>query len=347
MPFDVSKYTITNKRSLWRAIRLKWILHKRKCLRSHKEVEEKKHLEELSTKQEFQGKKEEAEIEEARMEIAKNRLFPTSETINFNIYLDIGELLLYFFPNSFKNADNAFEYYINYCEQARSLGEPQEVYKEKNIINEGVHIKIQLDMKSGQKNIWNYYYQNDSFAVGFNFFNYDYIKNSELKDSITKLYLENRETLEKIGICYKFNNGEIKFKSRLDITPFGLNHYVLMPAYNTFNHWVGQNKDLFSLPTDNILCAFREARTYYLRENECKELGEMITMELSKNIKKCKLDFDYNNFYKYRAEIANRFIEVFIDTEYTVPAEIITNPKTGREYFYIDIYRNNHYAAYY
>lgn len=39
MSFDISRYTITNKRSLWRAIRLKWILHKRKCLRLHKETE--------------------------------------------------------------------------------------------------------------------------------------------------------------------------------------------------------------------------------------------------------------------------------------------------------------------
>ncbi len=285
------------------------------------------------------------ELKKYREEIMKKKLFPTSEVINFGIFVDIGELLLYFFPNSFKNREDAIKYYTNFCERAESLGEEQRIYKDKSLINNTIHVVMQIDMKSGQVNTWNYYHQNNCFGVTFHFFSLSQIKNEELKKDVQNLYRENLSFHESLKIGPL--SGEVELyaePSAIDITPYGLDYHIPFAEYDRFQFFIRNNKDLFLLPTNTIIETFREARTYYLEEDECKELEEQIKSKLSNNIEVC-LDFDYNH-RSYNARIASKFMHVFINTEYSTPAEIVRNYNTGREYYDIDIFRDEYYSAY-
>lgn len=281
------------------------------------------------------------ELEKWRSKITENKHYPTAETISITIYPKIYNILLYFFPNSFKTDKEAYEYYEKFCERAEQLGEDETVFKCKKLLNNGISININLNMLSGQKTVWNYFYNNDSLCTMFNFFSYDDLKNTDLKKEIEQLYRDNWDFLESIDMCYSFDSGYVSVRNRLDITPYGLDYYLPnWSGFCKFQFWFGQNSDIFQLPTDSIICAFRECATYYLKEEECEVLENKIKSENYKDVIFHELDFA-----EKKAEISNKFIHVYIKIKYFSPAETITNIKTMREYYYINPFYLDDYRS--
>ena len=189
---------------------------------------------------------EDNELERIRKRIAKNKEFPTSEKITFTIYPHIPNILLLFFPNSFKDDKEAYDYYIKFCQKAKDLGEDEKIYKEEKLLKDGITIEIELDMLSGMKKVWNYTNNNSNMPTSFSFFNYEDIKSKDLKQEIFKLYLENWDYLEEIGMCYTWSYGDkyIGYQ-RIDIMPYGLDYFLFTTDYDTFQFWVKQKSEMF------------------------------------------------------------------------------------------------------
>lgn len=279
----------------------------------------------------LEEKEENKELESIRKRIAKNREFPTSEKISITIYPQIHNILLCFFPNSFKNETEAYDYYKSFCQRARDLGEDEKIYKEENLLKDGIYIEIELDMISGMKRTWNYTNNNSNLPSSFTFFNYNYINNNELKQEVVQLYNDNWDFLTEIGMCYNWGDGrkEIGFQ-RIDIMPYGLDYLMFVCDYNKFQFWISRNQNMFQLPVDDIICALRKNQTYYLKDNENKILKENIEKQNYKDVWRFEIDFEKN-----RAEMANKFINVFIDVQYYRPAEI-TSDDFDKPIYYID-----------
>lgn len=274
---------------------------------------------------------EDNELEQIRKRIAKNKEFPTSEKITITICPKIYNILLYFFPNSFKDDKEAYDYYINFCQKAKDLGEDEKIYKEEKFLKEGITIEIELDMLTGMKKVWNYANNNSNLPSSFTFFNYNDIKNSELKQEIAQLYDDNWDFLTGIGMCCGLEEArKLIGYERIDIMPYGLDYLMFVCDYNKFQFWLGQKKDIFQLPVDDIICALRESQTYYLRSDENEKLKQKIEKQNYKDILNFEIDFEKN-----RAEIANKFLNIFINVEYYKPAEI-TSDVFDKPIYYID-----------
>ena len=126
---------------------------------------------------------------------------PTAESIDITIDFNYWNLLLFLFPNSFKNEREADDFYEQFCEKAKSLGEKEEVYK----LPEHIWLNYKVDMISGLITTWNSYYKNPAVSFGFSIFPCRKIKNESLKNEICQLYENNKEHLTKLGIIDSFS----------------------------------------------------------------------------------------------------------------------------------------------
>ena len=258
----------------------------------------------------------------------KNKLFfPTSEEIDIYVRVNIHNLLLYFFPNSFKTENEAYEYYKNFCEKAKKLGEDEEIYKAFDLYS-GFFINIKL--------IWNDYYKNSyNTCVSFKFFSFTEIKSEELKNEIKQLYLENIEFLDSIGFCAQYSWGDLSVNSRVEICPDGVDFKLPNEVidFHSFKYYMNTHKDIFKLPTNSILEILRVIKTHNLSLEDCRSLENKIKENINGNIFKCEIDFENSS-----AEIANKFMSVSLNTKYFYPADTVTNYETGRDYKYIDLF---------
>ena len=108
-------------------------------------------------------------------EILKNA--PTAENIDITIDFNYWKLLLFLFPNSFKDNNEACDFYEQFCEKAKSLGEKEEVYK----LPELIWLNYKVDMISGLVTTWNSNTKSPETHFSFYLLPYKQIKNAVLK----------------------------------------------------------------------------------------------------------------------------------------------------------------------
>ena len=149
---------------------------------------------------------------------------PTSKNIDITIDFRYWKLLLFLFPNSFKNEREAYDFYENFCEKAKNFGENEEVYK----LPKHIWLNYKVDMLSGLVVTWNSLTKDPERHFNFyllpdeDLWPHVKIKNEVLKNEILQLYENNYEHLNKLGVADKFTNGSIMVFNHFVIPPCGL-----------------------------------------------------------------------------------------------------------------------------
>ena len=233
---------------------------------------------------------------------------PTAENINIVIEFNYWKLLLFLFPNSFKNDNEACDFYEQFCEKAKISGEKEENYK----IPQKVWINYKIDMISGLIISWNSYNKSPAASFIFPVFQIDEIKNKLLKNEVMKLYEENYEHLEQLGISYKL--GE-KIRSN---SSFEMNYSCISRPYcktsNRYIQWEQCTKN-FNLPTKHIIKFLRKIKTNEMLLSDEEILEQIKDIEDKYKEFNCKI-----NINKFEAEICNDIFDTVIYTEYNYPA---------------------------
>ena len=249
-------------------------------------------------------------------EILKNA--PTAENIDITIDFNYWKLLLFLFPNSFKDNNEAWDFYEHFCEKAKSLGEKEEVYKLPKLI----WLNYKVDMISGLVTTWNSNTKSPETHFSFYLLPYRFIKNAVLKKEIYQLYENNYEHLNKLGIMNKSSNIDFIF-THFVINNEGLfknTHWCYDDFCNDNYLWEKETKN-FNLPTYSIIDFLRKIKT-----NQHILSDEQI-LEYVKNIEKkysefnCKIDIK-----NYVAELNNGIFNIYIKTKYYYPADDLIPP---------------------
>lgn len=250
-------------------------------------------------------------------EILKNA--PTAENIDITIDFNYWNLLLFLFPNSFKDNNEACDFYEQFCEKAKSLGEKEEVYK----LPELIWLNYKVDMISGLVTTWNSNTKSPETHFSFYLLPYKQIKNAVLKKEIYQLYENNYEHLNKLGIMDKFSNNEFFIFTHFVVNNEGLfknTHWCYDDFCNDNYLWEKETKN-FNLPTYSIIDFLRKIKT-----NQHILSDEQI-LEYVKNIEKkysefnCKIDIK-----NYVAELNNGIFNIYIKTKYYYPADDLIQP---------------------
>lgn len=175
----------------------------------------------------------------------------TSKNIDLTYYLRVDKILLYFFPTSFVDENEAFDYYKNFLKKAKELGEDDKIYKDYLTL---IRITTNIDLLSGNIIYWNWFNNLPVNEICFPFFSYNDIKNQELKEEIEKIYLDNYNHLNKIlhGYVTKFSNGQIIVPNGLKLDNYGFNFDTFLCHYDEFCHWAMQEK-IFQTPISSII----------------------------------------------------------------------------------------------
>lgn len=242
---------------------------------------------------------------------------PTAESIDITIDFNYWNLLLFLFPNSFKNEREADDFYEKFCEKAKSAHEDEIVYK----LPETIWLNYKIDMVSGLVTTWNSNTRSPETHFPFYLLPYKKIKNTVLKKEIYQLYENNYEHLNKLGIMDKFSNNEI-----FTLTHFVVNHEGLFKnthwCYDDFcndNHlWEKETKN-FNLPTDSIIDFLRKIKTnqHLLSEDEILKFVQDVEIKYSDY--DCKIDIK-----NFEAQLKGNILDVYIKTKYYYPADEIT-----------------------
>lgn len=266
----------------------------------------------------------------------------TAEKISIEVYPQIYNILLRFFPNSFKTDKEAFDYYESFCARAKSLGEDESIYKCGELLKDRFCIEINVDMLSGMQTISNSWNKNSNIPITFPFFAYDDIKNEELKKEVQQLYYENWEFLESIGMCYtRQSDGSRRISGHLEITPYGLDRISWCGDYNEFTHWFKGYKNEFQIPLNSMLCLLREyVSKEYLIENFDEVLQNDVTkiIQDNKDILRCDV-----NFQRKSIHIANKYVDVYASVDYFHKPEVLTNLSTNNKYYYFNPFKSDKY----
>ena len=240
---------------------------------------------------------------------------PTSEKIYITISPAIGEILMYFFPNSFKNIKEAESYYLNFCRNAKALGEEKCIYE----IQDSLILQINIDHLSGLYTVYNCTNNTLSSCLEFNFFNYRGFKNPELKEKFKKLCDDNEESLK--SICHLAGSDQIWTPGNLYFLPNGI---------KCFGYLSPEEKPS-RIPFGDILDILRIAKTYGLRNTDDKE--KITKLEQDRLYLEGNQDIKYKIDYKdLSAEISNKFLKVYINTKYFYPSESAYPVLSGTDY---------------
>lgn len=241
---------------------------------------------------------------------------PTAESVEIVINFNYWNLLLFLFPNNFKNSGEAYNFYKNFCEKVKSAREDEEIYK----LPEKIRLICKVDMNSGLVVIWNSLTKGPERHFNFYLLSHEKIKNEVLKNEILQLYENNYEHLNKLGIVDKFTNGSIMVFNHFVITSCGLfKNTYWAPDYSEDNCiWEKETKDFF-LPTDFIIDFFRKIKTnqHLLSEDEILKFVQDVEKKYSDY--DCKIDIK-----NFEAQLKGNILDVYIKTKYYYPAEDIT-----------------------
>ena len=188
--------------------------------------------------------------------ITTKQMQVTSKEINVTFQLYIWNILLYFFPNSFKNEEEAYNYYKTFLDKAKRLGEDETIWRD---YSKEITFTVNIDLLSGNKTYWNWFYKNPNEKVCFPFFSSMQIKDKELKEEVKKLYYDNYEHLNKdlhgYACKYEARDELLSDGVGLCITYLGFDFW--RPFYSEFESWA-ERENLFALPIENII--------YYLQD---------------------------------------------------------------------------------
>jgi hypothetical protein len=233
----------------------------------------------------------------------KNNLrHPTSETIFYTLQFDVGQFLLYLFPNTFFNKNEAEDFYIDFCKNAKKYNEA-EIFYTQTTWYDGI---VKCDLLSNMKIYWNENKKTMSYGFNFKLFTPYNIKNEDLKKEIEKIYNENIEHLQKIHFLPNESNLEfyISLSDSIWITPSGI-------EWANWNTWGFNDKKFLGFPINSFLKLLRINKVYDLNKAEKKELLNKFKKWHKKRPYKFKLNFDENSI-----QLDNEFIRVNLDTKY-------------------------------
>ena len=271
--------------------------------------------------------------EQTNRDKIKNNIiyYPTSEQVKVSISLDPGNILCYFFPNSFKDAKEALNYYIDFANSAEIIGEDEEIYK----ILYSYNLDINIDILSGNITFYNSTTKLFNPFISFNMFHYNKIKSTNLKSDIEKLLDKNHNFLEMTGLLKIFSSGKYIFVDSLAVLPIGIfPNDIRIADYSESQAYWNENYNKFTLPVEDILNILRIARTY--------DFGDEKSIEIINNkkerLRKLYPDVKYElNFEKYSARVSNNFMSVNIYVKYFYPIQKIEQFITGRSYYSPDV----------
>lgn len=226
-------------------------------------------------------------------------------------------MLFFLFPNTFKDEREAYDFYKEFCAKAKSAREDSLVYE----LPQNIWLNYKIDMISGLVTTWNS--QGKSPETNFNFYLLPYkeIKNGVLKDEILKIYEDNYEHLNKLGIADKLTNEKLLTFEHFVLDHSGLyknTHWRYDDFFNDNYCWEKETKNYY-LPTESIIDFLRKLKTnqHLLSANEIEEIVNNAEKKYSEF--NCKIDI--NNF---EAELSNDIMWISIKTKYFYPAENIT-----------------------
>lgn len=244
----------------------------------------------------------------AEKNIKKSLRQPTNETVFYSVQFAIGEFLLYLFPNSFTNVEEAEKYYLNFCQKAQEYNECSELYKK--VWVDGV---VKVDLLSNMKLYWDSTVKDFATGLDFKLFTPFNVKNEKLKKEIEKLYNDNLEHLQNINFLPRDRDltGLILFCiDSIWITPSGI-------EWTNWNKWGLSEKSYLGFPTNSFLKLLRINEVYDLNRAERKELIKQFKKWHKKRPYKFKLNFQENSI-----QLDNQFIRVNLYTKYGYVEEI-------------------------
>lgn len=237
-------------------------------------------------------------------------IHPTAEKIFFSVSFNPGSFLYYLFPNSFKDLEDAHTFYNHFILAAKLEKEDPSLYTDSTYFNG----TITINHLSGEVLYWNDKNKNSNIWMDFNFPAPKRIKNEYLKSEITEIYKNNFDHLQKIGIIGKYEDYKSFFNNPI------VGNSVYFSPYKI--SWIDRNKfwdystDI-SFPLSSICKILRINAAYDLSKNEKKRLIKTFSKTHKKREYKYKL-----NFKESSAEFDNRFMYVYISTEYFYPPNI-------------------------
>lgn len=234
-------------------------------------------------------------------------LHPTAEKISYTVQFNIGQFLLYLFPNTFYSQKEAEEYYISFIKKAKDFKEDEQFYSQK-IWHDGT---IYIDLLSNMRLYWNRTLKTLDYGINFKLFTPYNIKNENLRNEIKLLYDENFEHLKKINFLPQ--NGNITDK----ITFFSCQAIWITPKqirYCKYNKYGLLDKQSLYFPLCTFLKLLRINSSYDLTREERKEIVKKFKKLNKKRPYKFKLNFKENYL-----QIQNKFLCVDVWTEYYYP----------------------------
>ena len=241
----------------------------------------------------------------------------TSKEINVTFQLYVWNILLYFFPNSFSNEEEAYNYYKTFLEKAKRLEEDEAIWCD---YSKEIAFTVTIDLLSGSKTSWNWFYKIPNEVVYFPFFSCEDIKNRELKEEVIKLYTNNLEHLTKKlhGFIHTWSDSDkiMSTDKRLAIKYLGFD--FSRPYYSEFEHWA-QSEHLFALPIESII--------YYLQDIANEKATEE---SLIKKFEEYKNDYNLTKIEKPEYEekplteggsiiVENKYIRAYISVKHNFP----------------------------
>lgn len=244
--------------------------------------------------------------------------YPTAEHVNVSILLYSGVILYYLFPNSFKDANEAIEYYKKFSNRAKELGEDEQIYN----IPYTYNLDLSMDFLSGNIIFYNNTTKIFSAFGTFNLFHYSNLKSNELKKDIEKLLKENIEHLKNTGLLYVVGSGKYLFVHSLAVLPSGIYPWRWRDYsdYHECNVYWEKNIKNFTLPFEEILTILRIVKTYDLSIDYDSEQISNIENKLLRDYPDIKYTLNYKN---NSAKISNKFMTVDIKVNYFRPVDKI------------------------
>ena len=241
---------------------------------------------------------------------------PTSEEINISIDFYYWNLLLYLFPNTFSNDKEAYDFYQDFCKRAREVNENQDIYK----IPEHIWLNYKIDMLSGLIVTWNSYNSSPQANVHFSLLKFEDIKDENLKNEVIKLYEDNYEHLNKLGIANRFSNGNLYELTHFVVNTSGIykNTYWAHDYCHDSFCWEKETR-FFTLPIENVIVDLRKIKTnqHALSDEQVEEIKNNIEKEYADY--KCKF-----NIEDYEVELQNQIFTAYVKTKYFYPADDTT-----------------------
>lgn len=258
-------------------------------------------------------------IEKNSVETSKEKpsIQVTSKEINVTFQLYIWNILLFFFPNSFSNEEEAYNYYKTFLEKAKRLGEDEAIWRD---YSKEITFTVNIDLLSGNKTYWNWFYKIPNEKVCFPFFSSMEIKDKELKEEVKKLYYDNYEHLNKDlhGYARKYEERDELLSDGVGLCITYLGFDFWRPFYSEFESWA-ERENLFALPIESII--------YYLHDianGKATEEGLLKEFEEYKNSYKLTKIEKPEYEEKALAEggniiVENKYIRAYISVKHNFP----------------------------